>query len=76
VSVVPAAVQLTAALVFVKERGQSPEQFSHERTASFAFGHVPTYVAAGLTAANSVYRQTRHTSTETVRPNRVNRRTV
>ena len=31
VSVVPAAVQLTAALVFVKERGQSPEQFSHER---------------------------------------------
>jgi hypothetical protein len=76
VSVVPAAVQLTAALVFVKERGQSPEQFSHERTASFAFGRVPTYVAAGLTAANSVYRQTRHTSTATVRPNRVNRRSV
>ena len=76
VSVVPAAVQLTAALVFVKERGQSPEQFSHERRASFAFGRVPTYVAAGLTAANSVYRQTRHTSTATVRPNRVNRRSV
>jgi hypothetical protein len=76
VSVVPAAVQLTAALVFVKERGRSPEQFSHERTASFAFGRVPAYVAAGLTAANSVYRQTRHTSTATVRPNRVNRRSV
>ena len=76
VSVVSAAVQLTAVLVFVKERGQSPEQFSHERTASFAFGRVPTYVAAGLTAANSVYRQTRHTSTATVRPNRVNRRSV
>jgi hypothetical protein len=40
VSVVPAAVQLTAALVFVTERGQSPEQFSHEREASFAFGRV------------------------------------
>jgi hypothetical protein len=26
--------------VFVKERGQSPEQFSHEREASFAFGRV------------------------------------
>ena len=76
VSVVPAAVQLTAALVFVKERGQSPELFSHEREASFAFGRVPAYVAAGLTAANSVYRQTRHTSTATVRPNRVNRRSV
>ena len=76
VSVVPAAVQLTAALVFVKERGQSPDQFSHERAASFAFGRVPAYVAAGLTAANSVYRQTRHTSTATVRPNRVKRRSV
>lgn len=76
VSVVPAAIQLTAVLVFVKERAQNPEQFSHERAASFAFGRVPAYVAAGLTAANSVYRQTRHTSTATVRPNRVNRRSV
>ena len=76
VSVVPAAVQLTAALVFVKERGQSPDQLSHERAASFACGRVPAYVAAGLTAANSVYRQTRQTSTATVRPNRVNRRSV
>jgi hypothetical protein len=73
---VHAAVQRAAALVFVKERGQGPEQFSHERAASFAFGRVPAYVAAGLTAANSVYRQTRHTSTATVRPNRVNRRSV
>jgi hypothetical protein len=76
VTVLSAAVQLAAALVFVKERGQSNEKFSHERAASFVFGRVPDYVAAGPTAANSVYRQTRHTSTETVRPNRVNRRTV
>jgi hypothetical protein len=27
--------------VFVKERGQSHEEFSHERVASFAFGRVP-----------------------------------
>jgi hypothetical protein len=41
VSVVPATIQLAASLVLVKERGQSHEELSHERAASFAFGRVP-----------------------------------
>jgi len=72
--VVSPAVQLTAVLVLDKERRQTREDgVSHRRVASVAFSQQ---VAARLAATNALYRQTWHTRTETVPPDRVKRRRV
>jgi len=60
--------------VLDKERRQTREDgVAHRRVASVAFSQQ---VAARLAATNALYRQTWHTRTETVPPDRVKRRRV